>query len=263
MAYDDEIARLQMRPRAELYEIEIGTNERYLLTSYDTDVQFNGETYSARPIQRTEHEQERKVDTDTISVTLPVTAYAVEYIVNGPSDTIRVTITEYFLDTGDFRQKFRGKVLNLTIQGDAAVLDVESGVDSLRNEFPSMTYAPVCQFSTFDSKCGLNKEDFKETGVITLVSPFIIESPALAAQASGYFTHGFLEVAGKIRWITSHAGNQCRIQYPLEELQTGVEVDFFPGDDKKRDTCLNKFNNVARWSGFDKIPLKNQVIDGF
>ena len=264
MSYEDEIAKLEMSPRAELYKIEIGEGEIYYLTSFESNVDFQGDTYKATGVERSEHEHEREFDTDNIQVTIPITDFVVEYIVDGPTEDIIITIVEVFLDTSDFAERFKGKVINITVQGNGALLDVESASDSLRNNFPSQVYQAPCPYSLFDNRCGLNKEDFKESGAVTVLSEgFVLESTTLSGQDSGYFTNGFCEYQKQKRWITNHVGNQVTIQYPFRGLIDNQNVDFFPGDDKKRPTCLEKFNNVDRWGGYNKIPLKNIVVDGF
>lgn len=263
MTYSTEIGKKQATAFAELYKFTIGT-DIYYYTSHEQEVTFENKIYSPRPIKRGNYESDDKLQPQRIQITLPLTEFVLAYVANSPVKTVYVTIKRVILDEiMDSYLFFQGEVVNITIEGSTGVLDCEAGTEIFRNQFPSQVYQARCQWSLFDGGCGLSELNF-ETQATVSVDGATLTSPTFATKTDGYFTMGFCEFKDDLRLITNHAGNQVTLQVPFDAgLQSGMVVRAYPGDDKSYSTCKNKFNNIAKWTGFKYIPSSNPVIWGF
>jgi len=89
----------------------------------------------------------------------------------------------------------------------------------------------------------------------------VLRSATFATQPDGFFTMGHVRHNTDIRLITDHVGQDITLQVPFDSrLQDGQLVSAFPGCDKTFETCRDKFNNLARRTGFDLIPETNPAV---
>jgi hypothetical protein len=70
--------------------------------------------------------------------------------------------------------------------------------------------------------------------------------------------------SGDLRYIIDHSGTQLTLIVPLSDLTEDVNdssgdalVALYPGCDHTRETCKDKFDNLANYGGFPWIPSKN------
>lgn len=268
MSYQDEIAKIQQDLRVELYTITIG-DEDLFITNHVEPVTLGNDVYINKPIRGDGTEQEIQFDSEEMQLTIPILPFVVDYIENGPIEKVTVNVLDYFVGSGNFINVFSGTMGDITIELDTgiATLNVQSGDSVMNAVFPSIPFKARCPFQTYDVRCGLNRDNFKEEGSATTTSNgFILESSTLDDQDDGYFTNGFVFYTRgnktQKRWITNHIGNQATILYPFRDFVDGATLQFFAGDDKSFETCRDKFSNEIRWSGFKRIPNKNPVTTG-
>ena len=139
---------------------------------------------------------------------------------------------------------------------------------------PRNVYQTGCVHSLFDGGCGLAKAAFampwsvaggSSNGTINVpgVNPPVAGTP-LAASTEGMnvllqgqvlFTSGVND--GVVRSIKSIANspNGFVLSYPLENIPAaGDTFTVWPGCDKTRATCLNRFHNLGNFRGFPYTP---------
>lgn len=263
MTYSDEVSKKQSLGWAEIYKFQVGAEEHYY-TSHEDEITVQGQKYSPRPIKRGNIESEDRLRNDRVQITLPLTNLVLSYVANSPAEPVFVVITRVILNEDkDSYAIFQGEAVNITIDGITGVIDFEAGIAVLRNQFPSQVYQPRCQWSLFDGGCLLAEASFETLAVVT-VSGATLTSSTFATKPNGYFTQGYCRFGNDIRMITDHVTTAIKLQVPFDSrLATGMTVKAYPGDDKSYATCRDKFNNLARWTGFKGIPSTNPVLWGF
>jgi hypothetical protein len=243
----------------ELYEFRIGT-EILRYTSSEREVTYNGNAYIPQAIKRGDFKKDYSAD--SASITLPQHLQpAPRFRIINPSAVVIANIIRV-----DGIPLFRGKVSSCAfdMKKGTATLKLISVQAMLKTAIPKRTYSAACTFEIFDEGCALNKNTYG----INIVAPAAndnrteFSSPFISAKADGYFAGGYAQVDYEYSYILSHAGDTVKLLFPLQ-LYTGVErVYFYPGCDKARLTCKNKFNNEKNYGGFPFIPVKNPM-EGF
>ena len=66
---------------------------------------------------------------------------------------------------------------------------------------------------------------------------------------------------GTVRMVTSHTGSAVEISGPYRYAAAGQTVTLYPGCDKRRSTCLDKFDNLLNQGGFAWIPSRG-IMNG-
>jgi len=276
MTYSDEVAKTEIPNIAELFKFTVG-DDIYYYTNYSRSITFGGNTYIKRSIDRSSYENDSQTSSDQIEITLPVVDFVLQFIVSNPIEDIEIDISTLFIDSGFSYQIFRGKYMDISgdDQSNSVKITFQANTEILRAEFPGRQYQSSCPFATFRKNCGLNREDFEVVAPVTisgstLVSSIFDQKPSWMTQSyfdsinDDWLTFGFVIFGNNARWITNHSGDTITLQQPFDSrLVNGSSVNAYPGDDKSRDTCENKFNNVARWGGFQNIPSTNHAIFGF
>jgi len=136
------------------------------------------------------------------------------------------------------------------------------------------TVTPHCRFALYDSRCGLSRAAFLETGTVTSV-------PALNAFTQANFRRftdsartesGDYFAIGKLTWTTgpnaglssevkAFASGQFLLWEPLPyAISIGDEYEVAPGCDFLKPTCVGKFNNFVNFGGFPDLPGTDAII---
>lgn len=89
---------------------------------------------------------------------------------------------------------------------------------------------------------------------------------ALAATAANYYTGGLVTftATGYRREVRSDDGNGAIVLFePLPaDIQVGAAFTIYPGCDKAKATCKDKFNNIVNFRGETFIPAGTQLTRG-
>lgn len=152
-------------------------------------------------------------------------------------------------------------------------LAIKSDLEVLNRQVPAQVYQPGCPYTLYDFRCGLNADDWVESSVAAAGSTTRVINCGLV-QADGYFTLGKVEFlsganAGAKRTVKSYTIGQLVLSGNL--LYTPAIGDSFlvwPGCDKQRTTCNDKFSNtvvvdavtVLRFGGQPFIPKPEAIL---
>ena len=119
MAYDTKIESTEQPIFAELYEFQVGAIiNRY--TSHLIDVEYNGETYYARPIKRGDFSFTEKLRSVRVRINAPIDATLSKYVANAPVEPVLVKIIRVFQDgSNDAVQIFQGEIIDVTEKSKA------------------------------------------------------------------------------------------------------------------------------------------------
>ena len=163
---------------------------------------------------------------------------------------------------------------------DGNKLSIKSDMEVFNRVVPAQIYQPGCPFTLFDLddpmnvRCGLNKNDWVEGGTVTGAgtnNTFLVGG---LAQAAGYFDLGRLEWLsgynlGLTRVIRAYVPGQIIVSGGFPYVpQVGDAFACWPGCDKQKATCNDKFSNtvvvdgvtVLRYGGQCFVPKPETAI---
>ena len=262
MSYENNIQQEAVQTYAELYKIRVGVRN-YYYTSYSKPVQYNANTYLARPVKRGALKEDSKLQVTKLKVTMPLSFITNNYIASTLLPVVFITITKVFLHDKTSLIIFSGDLLNISFAGQQAECDFESEGQLLRQPLLSLKYQCRCNHVLYNENCGLNNVDWKFTGVATTVTAGKdITMPDVVA-ADDYYTSGYAVFGEQMRLITKQTGTLFSLNIPFYEFVNGSIVTVYAGCDKTPEICKTKFNNFTNFLGFPYIPSKNVITWGF
>jgi len=131
----------------------------------------------------------------------------------------------------------------------------------------------TCDAVVGDSRCGVSLTGgFKGSGTVAAgVAPRVLRASGLGSFASGLFSRGVLKFtsgsnSGVSYEVKSHyvdgSGNVYLELWerPAFDLTAGWTFDVTAGCDKTSDMCYARFNNIANFRGFNRIPGNDVVM---
>lgn len=241
-------------------------------TSFDQDVWHEGELYSATSalIERTSVRANVGVEVDKLNLRI----YAnddmylrgqpfMQAITAGELDSATLKLDRLYMDVDLVPQgtvnMFSGRVATVRTGRSVAEIEVNSDLELLNINMPRKLYQAGCQNTLYDVNCGVYAAQFSETLTVgsgsTKTTLYISSSKPL-----GYFDLGGIifntgENANALRTIKSWDGTKLELVNPLPSTPILGETFYaFAGCDKKKDTCVAKFDNVIHFRGFPYIP---------
>lgn len=267
MTFNTYETGIQLGNPVELYEFTDGA-DAYRYTSADHDVTYDGRTYEAYPLQRSQLETTLEKGRNNITIKAPRNLPLADiFRVQPPSNVVTLNIYRFHEDDPDSERVvlWIGRVLNVrwdsaltvTIQCEPVTYSLERG--GLRRLFQRQ-----CPHVLYGSKCGLNKNSWAEAATLTAVDSLTVSSLEFDALADDYLAGGFIEFelpSGNTdrRFILAHTGANITISFPSSDLVAGMAVTAYPGCDHTTTTCNSKFSNSANYGGMPFIPQKNPM----
>lgn len=263
---------------AELYEVEMVNGLLLYVTSHDRQIEYDGKTYLAVPVQRGPISYHSNLQVDKVEVTIGIVGITVgekvvtaaqmvkrDYLRNAH---VRVLLVD-FVALDDDKLLFEGWVTGgVSLNAGSLTLSVGSILDRLQQKFPKLIYSEFCQHRLFDARCSLVKGDYEATGTAGAGSDAsIIYSAvfAFSAYAEGYWMRGEVKMTSGnndlvSRSVIEHGDGYVRLINPFpESLAVGDTFSAWPGCDKKGETCVSKFDNHANFFGFEYIPKPEEI----
>jgi uncharacterized phage protein (TIGR02218 family) len=142
---------------------------------------------------------------------------------------------------------------------------VKSALEKLNINMPRNYYQPGCLWTLFDQGCGLPKANYGVNATIStatynainisggVANPVSPDGIATYAQGRLVFTSGVN--SGLQVLVDNNDTSNLYLAYPLNAVPApGDTCTFYPGCSKSFSTCQLKFNNQAKFRGFDKVP---------
>ena len=269
MTYESNLVARQQESTPELYLFTAG-NRITRLTSFYTDVTFNGNTYTAAPIERGGLSYDSDFGSTSVQIKMLLNTDFNRLLATQPIEPTNIKIYRVLSsDTSEYVLLFNGQVKNVTINGQTVQGVCESRSIYLKKRIPKYVYQADCNHDIFDSKCALLESAWKVTGTVTHITGNTIRATEwsnVSGYADGYFVGGRLVFDDvDMRLITEHVDDMLTIQVPFttSDVYVGISVDAYPGCDGTPETCRDKFNNLTKFFGMPYIPTRNPVIWGF
>lgn len=262
----------------ELYRFVEGSNV-WTLTSSDSpeiyDAGQGEEIYQPSTIGRNEVESKNELSRANLEVSLDIdNAMARRWMRQIIDDVVSLTVFGY--EEGDVSVIWKGRLVSVKPDISQIVLIFESIFTSLRRSGLRKKYQRACPHVLYGRGCFLNKDDWAVFSAMPAISAdgTTVAVPQAAAFQDGYFSAGMLQAPdGTFRFITGHQGGTVKLIRPIDSLNEafansgygfncgnyygGISVNIYPGCDRSKETCKNKFANLLNYGGFAFIPLKN------
>lgn len=229
-------------------------------TSFQRDVTFGGNAYTARPIRRSiaaivnlkTNIPEMTVE---VAATDPIAAFYFGQQV--PPQNVKCTIVRMQLRSGAGENIFEGLISEARISGRTATFTIAQRTDdALKTRFPNSQISQKCQHVLFDSRCGITRISQQISTSIASLGDFrtiTLASFAPFATSDGEFAEGELvhSLTGERRFILDSivATKQLVLDVRLPStVNVGEGVLAWRGCDREITTCQNRFNNVPNSS---------------
>ena len=248
-------------------------------TGADMPGVWDGQTYGAHELIIKRGATRIAVGLDVDSNTLQISAapdYRLEGLqwaeaaLGGVLDGARVKIDRVFFDA-ELRPVgavniFSGRVSDVSGSRSSVKVDVKSDIELLNVSSPRNIYQAGCMRTLYDDGCKVNREKFTVNGRVTENSQTGTVLKHNLTQPDGWFSQGVIKFtsgrnAGLSRTVKVHSGNTfefaLRLPFPP---QAGDVFKVYPGCNKRRDTCKDKFNNIVHFRGFPFIPSADTVV---
>ena len=266
---------------ADLYTISTVQNDVYRFTNYDFDLVVDGHIYSSSGsiISREGISLALGIEVDNLSITIDTTDHeklgdirVVQAFHNGQMDGARFKLDRIFMDmhtptdtSAGTIKLFEGRLIEPEFDRNTIQVSVASDLDDLNVQMPRNLYQPSCSNTLFDSACGLLRASFVVSASVEVNST---KARILCSlnQPQGWFTQGVIEFLeggnkGLKRTVRLHESGALLLTLPLlEEPQPGQRIKFYPGCDKRLETCDNRFNNRSRFRGAPFIPVPETAV---
>jgi len=249
---------------ADLYTITLNDGTIYKYTDADIDI---GTFVSGDiRISRNSLKIVAGVEVDMLALTIayPPTSTFMRLLQSGAFDGARILLERAIMETwGDLSNgtiiMFSGRVSDSEFDRTQATINVKSDFELLNIQMPKNLYQPSCSHTLYGVGCGVTKASFTSSNAInsssssTVLNTNIIVATGTFDQGVILFTSG--ANSGVKRTVKSQSSGIISIVLPLPYApQVGDTFSISQGCDKTKDTCENKFNNLARFRGMPYIP---------
>lgn len=246
----------------------------WTFTSGDEPRTHNGELYEPAPLGRSEVESKNELSRASIEIKTDLDSpLGLRWLKSSVEVRVGLTIFERDED-GIISVIWKGRLSSVKPRASEFVLSFESIFTSLRRPGLRARYQRTCRHVLYGRGCLANKDNFAVVGIPTGVSGAIVTVPEAASYPAGWFSAGMIEgPEGELRAIANHSGSSIVLYQPFDPLAKalaedgyglsygkfygGASVKLYPGCDRNRQTCQEKFGNLPNYGGFDWIPRRN------
>lgn len=247
----------------------------WTVTSSDSDETHAGEVYTSSAIGRDEAESKNELSRANLTVSVSIDDPMGRRWLKTIIDSV-VSLTIFSKEDSSVSVVWKGRLSAVKPEATNIKLVFESIFTSLRRPGLRQRYQRSCPHVLYGRGCNLNKDDWAVSGQVVAIDGVTVYMPIAATYESGYFTSGMIEAPnGTLRFITAHSGGYLTLIRQLDDLteqflQSGygynygnhygaLVVRIFPGCDRSKETCNDKFSNLDNNGSFPFIPSKNPM----
>lgn len=246
-----------------------GTIKRYC--NHTRNLTYNSETYLAIPMRPTSTQMNANLEPGNAEIDAPLLlgGFEEDDLIGGKWDFARVEmLVVNYLDTSiGFARRHVGFIGEVTISNGVFRAEFRS-MTELLNQPVGDLYQPLCPYSLGDADCKKDLTSFTHSGTVSAVDPSHPNSifTVSVTQADDYFTLGKVTFTsgannGLVMEIKKQIGNRLILARPMPNAITATDgVTLVAGDDKRRETCRDKFANAVNFGGFPELPGIDRVF---
>jgi len=244
----------------ELYEFR-GPNvsQRYRYTSSLEDITFDGNLYTAVPLERSTITQEGLETPPEITIKLPWwTGVVKDFGFSVAPNRLDLVITRAQAN-GDAVVWLTGLVQAIEVNNEEAIIHVPpTKSDAFQQSVPNIIYQTMCNHMLYDPRCGLDRGSFAESTTVDSVDGVNVVVTATTQPDQAYQGGElFRSSDSERRMIVSQIGTALTLAYPFPVLAVSDAVVLVLGCNHSIKACKEKFNNVINFGGHPYIPPQN------
>jgi len=258
---DIEKSRAQLRPRY-FYHFFRGTQD-WFYTNDRAPQSYAGEKYLPLEINHSPIDRGGEDRPGAVQVRLPTDSDIGLVLQAGDSPTpLSLRISSYDLGAVDDPAIiFNGEIQGADIDGEictahAVPLQARLAVEMPRGRFQRWK----CRWNTYDPfTCKVNPAAYTHVGVVTGIDGLLVSVSGTSEFSTdpNFFALGVMTKGEYKGMIERQSGDDVTLQFMIPGLVVGDTVSLLAGDDRTRETCVNKFNNIARYWAFGEMPVTN------
>lgn len=234
---------------------------------------YNSIEYIPLVIEMADITQALAEDSPTVDISLDADAGVLQqYVPYQPIEPMRVRVYRHHPDDLDneYKTELIGEVVSVQFDEEEGManMSVRMIASDMDRKVPWPVYQKPCNRATYTAGCDVDPVLFATTTTVSAVVENTIYAAAFAEKADAegdprWFIAGTVKNNrnGERRFIIGQEGETLYLQAPFVDLQSGDEVTALAGDDRTKETCKDKFNNLNRWLGFKWVPEKNPFTD--
>lgn len=240
--------------------VEEKTNTTWNVTSADEDEEYDGDTYHSATLGRSAIQSKQELSKSNIEVNLSIDNEFGRQLIKELESSVSLTIFEK--NGASVKTIWKGLLASVKLEDFKIVLVFESLAAALKRAGLRKRFQRTCPNSLYGRGCFVDQSLYQETVLVTVVEGVSVTFETTSVFPDGYFNGGMIEDGlGNKRLIVSHTGNTVTLNRALSSLTLGDNF-LYPGCNKTREDCKNKFDNLDNFSGFPFIPLKNPFNGG-
>lgn len=267
MSFDDyEISPYSGTP--ERLFLFVSGNVQWAYNNQERDIIRGSTTYRPTAIAMDNIVQNLGEGPPTVEITMDgATPVAQQFVPYQPVFPLLVTVFRRHRDDpdGEYIVEMMGDVASASFDEEEGlvVFSCRMVSSNFDRRVPWMIYQRQCNYALYGPGCRVNKELYKVETTATSVNDDMILSSAFAAKPDGWLRNGFVKrnSTGEVRFIINHVGGTITLQTPFVDLNPGDAITAYAGCDRSYSTCVEKFDNGPRFSGFQWMPNKNPFVD--
>lgn len=257
---DVEKSRAQGRPRY-FYHFFRSVEDWYY-TSYRTVLAYNGQAYLPLEINHNEIVGGGEDRPGLVEVTLPTDSDLGLILQAGsaPSSISLRIAMQHANMLDDPAIIFNGELRGTQITDDLCVVTAVPLQSRLSMVMPRGLFERrQCVWNTYTPECGVDPALFTFAGTVAGIDGLIVSVTGASAFNAdpAFFTLGVLTKGEYRGMIERQDGDEMTLQHAIPGLIVGDAVTLLAGDDRTKETCLNKFDDIERHMSFYLIPVQN------
>lgn len=260
---------------ADLYTFSLTNGITLRYTTADKDLSIEGNLFDSTGlfINRNTLKVNLGIEVDTLDLTV---AFDERIICNGMTfpqliskgifDRALVRLERAFLQNWNSQvvdrvTQYLGWVADTEGSRNQISIKVKSILELLNIKMPRNIMQASCSNTLYDDCCGLKKDSWSISGMTQNGSTASLINVGGVGKPDAYFDLGVIEYisgvnSGLKRTIRKYANNQILVILPFPNMPgTGDNFKVYPGCDKTKATCQNKFNNLKSFRGCPFLPV--------
>jgi uncharacterized phage protein (TIGR02218 family) len=196
----------------------------------------------------------------TVGLANPVAQLFIAYT---PPAPVTLTIFRKHRTDAEVIVEWVGEIVSASFEGAEARLTCAPVSGRLLRRVPCLLYQPQCNWPLYSASCGIDKDSWKDAALLSDVTGSTITSTTFDARADGWYVNGWVErTNGERRFVVNHVGAVLTLMSPFIGLEAGETVTAYAGCQRTEAECISKFDNLAKFMGWSRIPTRNPYSGG-
>jgi hypothetical protein len=224
---------------------------------------YEGERFEPLEINHGEIERGSEDNPGAVPVTLP-TDSAIGLVLQAGSAPTPISLRISMQQLGDPADPaiiFNGELRGADFQDEICTVQAIPLQSRINVTMPRGRWQrKQCVWNTFDpDTCRVDPAPFTFAGTVSAIDGLTVTVTGAGAFNTdpAFFALGVLTKGEYKGMIETQDGDDILLQRMIPGLLVGDSVSLLAGDDRTKETCLVKFNNIERHMAFYQIPTLN------